>query len=390
MSFAKGGERKLEKVSVIETPSYDQTVVNAAVARHFQLHGMEEKLHPGMKVLVKPNLLLKRRPEEFTTTHPTVVEAVIEALKGYGVTDIVIADSPGGLYTRVQLAAIYRASGMEDVARRQGVALNLETGSGEVSAPGARCCARFTLIDPVRRADMVVSVGKVKTHGMTGLSGGVKNLFGCIPGLMKPELHCQFPEKGSFGHMLVDLCECVRPGFTVMDGVEAMEGDGPSGGTMRRVGLTFAAENPYALDLGLCRLMGLDESSVPTIAAAKERGLSGGYGEGMEIVGDFTDIAPIPGYQKPRSASVDFSAHVPRMFRRPVAWLEKKASPKPVIRRQGCIGCGKCAESCPQKTIAIVEKKARIDYSRCIKCFCCHEMCPVKTIDIKRNLILHR
>ena len=116
-------------------------------------------------------------------------------------------------------------------------------------------------------------MGKVKTHGITGLSGGVKNLFGCIPGLMKPELHCQFPEKDRFGHMLVDLCQCLHPSFFLMDGVEAMEGDGPSGGTMRKVGITFAAENPYALDLALCRLMDMEEDAVPTIVAAKERGL---------------------------------------------------------------------------------------------------------------------
>lgn len=380
----------MEKVSVIKTPSYDGTVVDAAVRRHFALHAMEKKLRPGMKVLIKPNLLLKRRPEEFTTTHPAVAEAVIRQVKACGVTDITLADSPGGLYTRGQLSAVYRASGMEEAARRQGIRLNLDTGSGEMSVSGAKYCPRFTIIDPAREADMIISVGKVKTHGMTGLSGGVKNLFGCIPGLMKPELHCQFPEKDKFGHMLVDLCQCLRPGFTVMDGVEAMEGDGPSGGGKRELGLTFAAENPYCLDLALCRLIGLAEESVPTIAAAKERGLSGSYGEDMEIVGDMREISSIEDYQKPRGASVDFSTHVPRMFRGAVGFLERKAAPKPVIRKRDCVGCGKCAESCPQKIIGIREKKAYIRYETCIKCFCCHEMCPVKAIDIKRSLILHR
>ncbi len=380
----------MRQVSVIKTPSYDQTKVNEAVHRHFALHGMEKRLHPGMKVLIKPNLLMKRRPEEFTTTHPSVVEGAIIVIKEYGVTDITIADSPGGLYTKGQLSAIYRASGMESVAVRQGVKLNLDTGFGEVEAPEAKICPRFTIIDPAREADMIISVGKVKTHGMTGLSGGVKNLFGCIPGLMKPELHCQFPEKDRFGHMLVDLCQCLHPGFFLMDGVEAMEGDGPSGGAMRKVGITFAAENPYALDLALCRLMDMEEDAVPTIVAAKERGLCGSYGEDMAIVGDMEEISPIQDYQKPAGASVDFSNYVPRIFRGLVRKLETIAAPKPVIRKKDCIGCGKCAESCPQKTIDIQSKKAHIDYKKCIKCFCCHEMCPVKAIDIKRNLILHR
>lgn len=380
----------MEKISVLKTPSYDKEIIGAAVRRHFILHGMENKIAAGSKVLIKPNLLLKRRPEEFTTTHPAVVEAVIEVLKSYGVTDITLADSPGGLYTKSQLVSIYRATGMEDVAQRQGIRLNLDTGYGEIKCEQSKVCSRFSIIDPVRQADYIIDVGKLKTHGMTGLSGGVKNLFGCIPGLMKPELHCQFPEKERFGHMLVDLCQCIKPAFILMDGVEAMEGDGPSGGEKREVGLTFAAENPYALDLCLCHLIDMEEDMVPTIVAARERGLCGSYGQDMEIIGDFNEITPISDYRKPKGASVDFTSHVPKIFRGMVAWLEKTAAPKPVIRSADCVGCGKCAESCPQHTITIRKKKAAIDYSKCIKCFCCHEMCPVKAIDVKRSVILHR
>ena len=134
-----------------------------------------------------------------------MVLSVIEWIKCAGAAEIVLADSPGGLYTPSQLRSIYSACGMEDVAKKSGCVLNLETGSGTVPSKNAKLCQEFNLIDPVRKADVIVSVGKLKTHCMTGLSGGVKNLFGCIPGLQKPQLHYRYQNKREFCSMLLTL-----------------------------------------------------------------------------------------------------------------------------------------------------------------------------------------
>ena len=83
---------------------------------------------------------------------------------------------------------------------------------------------------------------------------------------------------------------------------------------------------------------------------------------------------------------MDFSNRFPKPLRWAAPTVVKLAAPRPRIRRAKCIGCGKCAEICPQKTIHLQDKKARIDPAHCIRCFCCHEMCPVKAIDVYRPL----
>jgi len=371
-------------VSAVRTEGYSDEAMERAVERHFALLGLERLLRPGMTVALKPNLLMKRKPEEATTTHPALAAAVAEALRRRGITRIVLADSPGGPYTRGALSSIYDTCGMTAAGERAGFSVNLETGHGERDCPGGVLCRSFSLIDPVLQADLVINLCKLKTHCMTTLSGGVKNLFGCVPGLMKPELHCRFPERKDFCEMLVDLCETVRPAVTFCDAVVSMEGDGPSGGSPVRTGYTFCSESPYALDSLLCRFGGFDEDGVETLAAAKRRGLW----QEPEPVGD--EVVPHP-LKMPQSKAVDFTGQVPAFLRPAAKYLmEHAAAPRPVIRKKECVGCGKCAESCPAKAISLEGHKASIRAKDCIRCFCCHEMCPVKAIRIRRLSVLQR
>ena len=374
-------------VGAVRLPDYDQRKADEAVARLFTLLNFGELVRPGMKVTLKPNLLMKRRPEEATTTHPAVVRAVIRWLKGRGIApqDITIADSPGGLYNHAALSGIYQATGMQAAAEEEGVCLNDDFTSVQVEIIGALKSFVFPVIRPAAEADLVINICKLKTHCMTGLSGGVKNLFGCIPGLTKPDYHWRYPKKEDFGQMLVDLCQAVSPAITFCDAVEAMEGDGPSSGQKREVGVLFASEAPYRLDRALCKFIGMPEERVPTIAAAVERGVLPEKGK-VDVIGDpLPEIRP---FTLPKTAEADFSSHVPGFLRgllRPVA--DKWLAARPVVG-EGCVGCGKCAESCPAHTIRIVKGRAVIDKGGCIRCFCCHEMCPIHVIDIRQNPLL--
>ena len=226
-----------------------------------------------MKVVIKPNLLMKRTPEEGTTTHPSLVEAVVRKLQSLGVTDITIADSPGGVYSKPLLTGIYRVTGMEDIARRLGVRLNEDVGSTYVPNPNGAVCTGFDLINPIVEADFVISIAKLKTHCMAGLSGAIKNLFGCVPGLTKPEFHWRYPEEKDFCNMLVDLCETVKPDITFVDAVISMEGDGPSSGSLRKTGMTVCSTSPYELDLVLSKIIHRPPEQIYTIVNAARRGL---------------------------------------------------------------------------------------------------------------------
>lgn len=373
----------MNNISVTKVNEYDLEQVTSAMRLHFDRLNISRTLKKGMKVLIKPNLLMKRRPEEATTTHPVVVAAVIQCLKELDITDIVISDSPGGPYTRSALSGIYQASGMTDIAKHYGVKLNDDFKSFERENPDGLRVHSFTLITPVQDADYIIDVAKLKTHAMTGLSGAVKNLFGTVPGLLKPEFHLRFPDKKDFCNMLIDLCETVKPDLCIVDAIVSMEGDGPSGGTPRKTGLVLASKSPYAMDVALCKLIGLETSEVLTVSNAIERGLSPkSYGE-LQILGD--ELSAVPNYKMPSVKQIDFLNSVPK----PLHWIAKPIFDiflvsKPVINKGKCIGCGKCAESCPAKTIEIIDKKAVISYDKCIKCFCCHEMCPPRAIKIKR------
>lgn len=371
----------MPKISILNTDSYDLPTVQTAVAGHFDALGF--KIPPGARVVVKPNLIMRCTPQRCATTHPVVIEAVIRQLQSMGAGDITIADSPGGLYTPQLLTAAYEQTGMAGVAKRCGVKLNTDTSSRKLRIEDGKLCREFDIISPIADADIVVNVCKLKTHCMTTFSCGVKNLFGCVPGLLKPELHYRFPDEERFARMLVDLSLLVRPAITVVDGIDGMEGDGPTGGTPRHAGITAAAgyDALYSLDLVLAGMIGLPPESVMMLTEAMSRGLCPPDASQVEILGD-----PVPKLERfvmPASKSLDFTGNVPRPLALIVRALKPILMPKPKIRLSDCIGCGKCAESCPAKTIAIENRKAHIDLSNCIRCFCCHEMCPVKAIDIK-------
>lgn len=349
------------------------------------------QLAPNTRVLLKPNLLAKHAPEAAVTTHPFVIRAVVLALQAQGVTDITIADSSGGLYTPAMMKSIYAVSGITAICEETGAKQYLECHYGPKAADG-KVVRQFNLINPVLESDFIINLPKLKTHVMTGMSGAVKNVFGCVPGLQKAEFHMQFPEKDRFGNMLVDLCETVKADIHLVDGLISMEGDGPAGGTPRQTNLLLAGENPYSVDLAICRYMDFPPMNTPFLAAAHQRGLCPDSFDESLLQGEDRAKSPFKAFQHPQSysANLTFTSQLPKVFQPIADALQKWAAPKPVILRQTCIGCGKCAEICPQQVITIQDKKAKIKYKNCIRCFCCHEMCPVKAIDVHRNRLLHR
>ncbi|MCI2046585.1 MAG: DUF362 domain-containing protein [Faecalibacterium sp.] len=384
------------KSAVILSPaiSYAQTVCDNAVEAIFAALPAAQKIGPETKILLKPNLLAKHPPEAAVTTHPAVVAAVIRAClaRGAKAEHITVADSAGGVYNPGQMKALYKVSGLADACAPFGVACYTACETGPRKTAGGKVVSEFELIRPVLEADFIIDLPKFKTHVMTGMTAACKNLFGTIPGLKKAEWHMRFPEKERFGEMLIDLLETVRPDMAIVDAVVGLEGDGPAGGEAHPVGLLLGSENLPNLDLACAALMGLDPMRVPYLAAAQARGLCAAAFDPADLRGEPALFVPVKGWKLPASytggagANTDFahSDRVPKLFRPAVAWGEKRLAPHPVVNRALCIGCGKCAEICPQQTITIKNGKSHIGPKKCIRCFCCHEMCPVKAIDVKQ------
>ncbi len=377
----------MEEVIIKKCNSYEEKEVEAAVFSSMErCSGLKYKEKKTGKALIKVNLLKKNVPEDAVTTHPAVVKAAVLYLQGLG-WQVIIGDSPGGPFYKKRLEDIYKASGMAKVAEDTGCALNYDITSVTVSNERAEKLKSMEVIRVVTEVDLIVSIAKFKTHCMMMYTGGVKNLFGVIPGLTKAEYHFKMHTAENFADHLLDICEYVRPDFTMIDAVEGMEGNGPSSGTKKAAGLILAAENPYALDAVGIQVMGFTREEVPTVTASYKRGLLEGDLSDINIVGgDFAEIPVIP-FERPASIKQTLvSGIVPRKVEE---FFIKALSPKPVFQHDKCISCGDCMRGCPAKVITMKDGKPEADLGKCISCFCCHELCPRQAVDIKVHW-LHR
>lgn len=367
-------------VSIAKCESYDENRLLAVADGFFTELGIYGEIKENMTVVIKPNLIMKSKPEEAIITHPALVEAVGRCVQKAGAR-VLIAESSGGRFTAGTAKNLFDGCGYTEIAERNGFELYTECESEAVSLPDAHICRTANIVKPYINADYIINIAKLKTHGMTMFSGAVKNLFGVVPGLLKPELHCRFPDKNDFADMLVDICEYVKPGFNIIDGIFGMEGNGPTGGSKRYVGAVFASKSPYAVDFAATAVIGFEPKEIPMLRIAAERKLAPQDIDEIEIRGTQIEEIRVADYKRAKAASTEFVDGVPG-FLRPIA--SRIARPKPVVDERKCIGCGKCAESCPQHVIKIENKVAKIDLKDCIRCFCCHEMCPEHIIKIKR------
>lgn len=370
----------MSKVSIAKCSSYDIEKITLIVEKQFcELEKDKQIIKKGDNVVIKPNLVMNRAPDEATTTHPALIGAIIRAVIKRGGHPI-IAESGGGTYTKSGLKTTYQKTGMTDIARNEGAELNFDIATGSVKSDNGRKVTTFEFIKPILDADVVISAAKLKTHGQMTYSGAVKNLFGCVAGLQKPEFHYRFPDKNDFGSMIVDICETVKPSISFLDAIVAMEGNGPTGGTPIELDTIIAGTNPHEVDFAACNMCSIDVNLVPTLVDAIDRGVCAKSIDEIEILDDGMPSETLK-LKIPKSVSLDFVAGFPNFIKKPI---QKLFTPHPVITKKDCVGCGKCAESCPQHTIKIENRKAVINYVNCIKCFCCHEMCPRKAIEIKR------
>ncbi len=373
---------KHNKVLIKKADNYDLAKVTALIEEIFSELPAAARLSDESRVVIKPNLLAKHAPEAAVTTHPVVVEATINVLQSRGVKQIAVIDSAGGIYNEKVMMGIYRASGLAEVCERLGVRYGEDYESVAVKTEGV-CCREFTILKPITEADFIINLPKLKTHAMVNLTCATKNLFGCIPGLLKAELHMRFPEKEIFGEMLCDVAELVNPDISIVDAITAMEGDGPAGGKPRATGMLIAGESTYDIDVVCAKYIGAEIEDIPYLIAAKKRGLCRDFSD--DLLQNPSDFEVAEDYELPGShLQITFENRVPKILKPFMPQIVKLVAPRPVINKRACIGCAKCAEICPKDVITMDNRKAFIHKKDCIRCFCCHEMCPVKAIDIKR------
>lgn len=368
------------KVSLKKHESYDTNSLIHLLKEQFESIGITPELFKDKNVVIKPNLVRRCDESVGATTHSSFATAAAKLAFEYGAATVTFAESPGGVFSPETIKKSYAVARFDSVAAETGAILSCDTDAVYIDAPEGARSKVFHILKVFEEADVIINLAKLKTHGLTWMSAAVKNYFGVVPGVEKFEMHARFPDKHVFAEMIDDLCYAIchkKETVNVVDGIVGMEGNGPTNGTPRKMGVVVVSQNPFSADVVCSRILGI-EKNVHTVNASKERGYTSD--DGFEVVGDsisdciLSDVVLPDGLDAIKILS---SEKLLKIFK-----------PKPAIDRDVCRRCGECVRSCPMKTITMDKnKKVHISTKNCIRCFCCQELCPFDAVRIKQNPI---
>jgi uncharacterized protein (DUF362 family)/NAD-dependent dihydropyrimidine dehydrogenase PreA subunit len=363
------------QVSIVKCKNYEPALVLQATKQAIELiGGISGFIRPKSKVLVKPNLLVAKEPEFGITTHPEVVRSVIKILKEIDCS-VYLGDGPSVWGNQAEnIDEVYEKTGMKLIARQEDIEL--------VRFDKRRWRGKFPLTTWLDSCDYFVSIPKLKTHDLTILTGAVKNLFGLVSGTYKTELHKRYFAKEDFAKILVDIYAEAKPALSVVDGIVAMEGDGPgTSGKLRNLSLLLAGADGVALDSILALIMGLESDDILSTKEAAKRRLGQADINSISVLGERLEDAKAEPFLLPTTS-------IKKKLPRPVIELAKKLIKYyPRVEQDNCTRCAACIEICPNKAISMNNNRIVFDYSKCIACFCCQEACLSSAIKVKKSLL---
>lgn len=366
-------------ISLVRCDSYDTGEVQVAVEKAVNLlGGMEGFVKPGDRVLLKPNLLSARAPDRRITTDPSVVKAVARLVQQAGGKPF-IGDSPAlGSFKRVA-----RKTGMESIARELEIELvELDTPS-PVSLPSDLLYRNLELASAALEADVVINLPKLKTHSQMLLTLGVKNLFGTVVAQRKAEWHYMTGvDRDAFASLHLDIYRAIAPALTVLDGVWGMEGHGPANGEPRLLKIIAGGTDAVALDVQICRLLGIPLRLFPLYREARKRDIGQTDPDRIRVAGENPLSFRVGNFKIPE---LDSLGVLPGVFE---GLAKRFLVSRPVQREDACLNCGECDQICPAEAIQLRAKGIAFDYDRCIRCYCCQEVCPQDAIHFQRGLLV--
>ena len=376
------------RVSMTKCESYDEKIVDEVLDKLMNyIGGLESFVKPGMKVLLKVNLLSAKAPKKAVTTHPIIVKVLCKKVRDLGATPWVGDSSGGILPNQNPTTKALEVSEIEQAALSAGgEVLNFDKcGAIKVENPDNKTFPEVYIAKPVFDADLIISVPKFKTHGLTLFTGSVKNMFGCVPGSLKRDYHRRAPRLNDFARILADIYNLTSPSLTIMDGILGMEGDGPSGGSPKEIKLLLASRDGAALDEVAAKIAGLSSGALPTGKACGSRGYGTADWSKIEIPGEIKDWR-LTDFQPPKNPMV-IANFLPSFL---VSGMLNQLKTLPDVTYDECVGCNICRDSCPVEAIDISHSKATINWNSCIECLCCHELCPKKAIKLTPKGVLSK
>lgn len=366
------------RVSIERCEDYFLENVRGAVKRSFDnLGGLQKFVKPGNRVLIKPNLLSAKEPSRAITTHPSVVQAVAEQVLALKAKPY-IGDSPGGADRGVK--RVWDNTQMSLASHNSGVPLVSFEEKG-VEQRKSETGQTYYIARPVLEADVIISLGKLKTHTLTLMTGAIKNMFGVIPGFRKGQYHKEAPSPQMFAEVIVDIFSVVKPSVTLIDAVVGMEGDGPSSGDPKYLGFLLASEDAVALDTVASKILGFKEGEIDSTRIAAKRGMGIADLARIDMIGESIDNVKPASFSLPSNRLLKLVPKFLVDLLGPLVWVH------PNIHNGTCTNCNICVLNCPLKTISAGKQKPVFDYSKCINCMCCQELCPQRAIYLEKSWV---
>ena len=351
---------------MIHPATYDN--VAEAVDRAFELFPLAVK---GKSVFIKPNVLRASEVQEGIVTHPALVRAVVEKVETMQPTAIIVGDNPG-LFSYGANEESFRRTGLMETAK--GYYRNIGNDAQKVAFnPDFMPTVSISRI--ALEADIIISLPKFKTHGLTILTGAIKNSYGLLPGAQKARLHKAAGSPERFNEMVVDVFRLRVPDLFLVDAVVGMEDNGPASPDLRNIGLILASDNAVAIDAVMATMMGCEPGGLRFLQKAKEVGL-GDYELGsIEIVGE---LKPLPDFKLPPAGgeAIIHNQAVQEL-------LHHRTLLRPRVDPELCTRCGTCIEQCPASVLSMGDDLPQVDADTCITCFCCQEICSETAIALK-------
>jgi uncharacterized protein (DUF362 family)/NAD-dependent dihydropyrimidine dehydrogenase PreA subunit len=295
----------------------------------------------------------------------------VEKVETMGPASIVVGDNPG-LYNYGDNEESFRISGLMEASK--GYYLNLGNDSRKI-AFNSEFMPAVSVSSMILDADVVISLPKFKTHGLTVITGAIKNSYGILPGAQKAKLHRSAGSPERFHEAVVEVFRLRVPDLFIMDGVVGMEGNGPASPDLRDIGVVLASDNAVALDSVVATMMGCRPDKLRFLQKAKELGLGDYDPDTIEVIGE---MKTLPNFKLPPLGGQAISEN-----ENVQAVIHSRTILKPQADSDLCTACGTCVDHCPVQALSLVNGLPVADVDLCITCFCCQEMCPEKAIGLK-------
>lgn len=362
----------MSKVLVMES-TYDTCA--QAVERAFATFPVNVR---GKKVVVKVNALKASDPDrEAMVTHYKLLKAVLEKLEDLEPAEIIVGDS-GGTESYGKSGYVFSTTRLAEAAGPYYRNLSLNLAVVELEQPFRR---KVAVLRDVLEADVCISLPKMKTHGLTMISGGVKNNFGMLAGAQKSWYHYNSVDPEVFARILVEMYRLRRPDLVIMDAIHAMEGYGPASPESRWVNKVLAATDAVAMDTVQAHMVGFSVNDVPYLRLARDLGLGETDLRAIEIIGN---ASTIEGYKRPTPPESTYSyqagvggGRASREF------FKKRVTMRPVFTAEKCKKeCTACIDGCPAGALARGEYTPILDSSKCMLCSSCKEACAFEAVDL--------